>query len=352
MGYQWDYLLLETGFLAIFLISSLPRIWLFQWLLFRLMFESGIVKLTSHDATWSNLTALTHHYQTQPLPTPLAWYMNQLPLWFQKSSTVFVFTIELVLPFLVLAPRRFKQAAAIGMISLQTLILLTGNYTFFNWLSIALCIFLLDDRFFNKPSPMPIPSANRYVSIALVVFVAVIGCSQLLEIFSIAPPAPVRFIARQIAPFGLVNQYGLFASMTTTRPEISIERLQRRHQLAALPIPLQSRPTQPCTILGRSLPTAARLADVVRLARQLPRKPLVHAATPETPARIQARVSAIRTKPVPQPITEIHPRDGLRIPLHGLPRAPQNRQLVDPRTERHLLSGSLLEVIQASPRNG
>ena len=222
MGYQWDYLLLEASFLAIFLVPSLPRIWLFQWLLFRLMFESGVVKLASHDASWSSLTALTYHYQTQPLPTPLAWYMAQLPLWFQKASTVFVFVIELVLPFLILAPRRFKQAAALGMILLQILILLTGNYTFFNWLAIALCLFLFDDRFFRKPA-LPAQRANRYVSIALIAFVAVMGCMQLLEVFNVAPPAPIRTLSRLIAPFGLINQYGLFASMTTTRPEISIE---------------------------------------------------------------------------------------------------------------------------------
>ncbi|HWE49863.1 MAG TPA: lipase maturation factor family protein, partial [Bryobacteraceae bacterium] len=80
MGYQWDYLLLEAGFLAIFLKPVRTRIWLFQWLLFRLVFESGAVKLLSHDPSWRNLTALAVHYQTQPLPTPLAWYMMQLPL--------------------------------------------------------------------------------------------------------------------------------------------------------------------------------------------------------------------------------------------------------------------------------
>ena len=95
MGYQWDFLLLECGFLAIFLTPSLPRVWLVQWLLFRLMFESGCVKLLSHDPTWANLTALSFHYQTQPLPTPLAWYAFQLPLSFQKFSTASVFVVEL-----------------------------------------------------------------------------------------------------------------------------------------------------------------------------------------------------------------------------------------------------------------
>ena len=117
MGYQWDYLLLEAGFLAIFLTPAWSRGWLFRWLLFRLMLESGAVKLLSHDPSWRGLTALAVHYQTQPLPTPIAWYAMQLPLWFQKVSTAFVFVVELGLPFLMLGPRRLKQIAALGTIS-------------------------------------------------------------------------------------------------------------------------------------------------------------------------------------------------------------------------------------------
>ena len=224
MGYQWDFLLLEAGFLAIFLTPLLPRVWLFQWLLFRLMFESGLVKLQSHDMTWRGLTALTYHYETQPLPTPFAWYAAQFPLWFQKASVGFVFAVELVLPFLMFGPRRLKQVAAAGTILLQVLILLTGNYTFFNWLTIALCLFLLDDRFFGRVASTSSPArAKRFTSSALVVFVMVLGCSQLAEMFGTAPPVVIREASAWIAPYGLINQYGLFASMTTTRPEISIE---------------------------------------------------------------------------------------------------------------------------------
>ena len=156
MGYQWDYLLLEAGFLAIFLKPARTRIWLFQWLLFRLIFESGAVKLLSHDVSWHNLTALAVHYQTQPLPTPLAWYMMQLPLWFQKASTLFVFVVELGLPFFIFGPRRLKQIAGVGIITLQVLIFLTGNYTFFNLLTIALCLFLFDDTLLaREPKKKP-----------------------------------------------------------------------------------------------------------------------------------------------------------------------------------------------------
>ena len=108
LSYQWDILLLETGFLAIFLGYSRAIVWLFRWLLFRLMFLSGAVKLLSGDETWRNLTALMVHYQTQPIPTPLAWYAHQAPAWFQKLSCAVVFFVELAIPFLVLGPRRFR----------------------------------------------------------------------------------------------------------------------------------------------------------------------------------------------------------------------------------------------------
>jgi len=227
MGYQWDFLLLEVGFLAIFLKPVFARVWLLRWLLFRLMFESGSVKLLSHDATWRNLTALAVHYETQPLPTPIAWYMFQAPLWFQKMSTAFVFGAELGLPLLMFGPRRLKQIAALGTILLQILIILTGNYTFFNYLAIALCLFLLDDALLSflkrTAQPRKPVRANRTVSIVLVAFVLVISLTQLLGMFNFWTPQIANDIATRTSPFGLVNEYGLFANMTTHRPEISIE---------------------------------------------------------------------------------------------------------------------------------
>src|SRR5581483_6251252 len=108
LAFQWDALLLEAGLLAVFVAPAVwvdrfstrpepPRagVWLFQWLLFRLMFGSGVVKLGSGDPTWRALTALTYHYETQPIPTPLAWYAHYLPIWFHKASAVATFAVEL-----------------------------------------------------------------------------------------------------------------------------------------------------------------------------------------------------------------------------------------------------------------
>ena len=128
-------------------------VWLLRLLLFKLMFSSGCVKLLSGDPNWRNLTALTFHYQTQPLPPWTAWYANQLPLWFQKLSCAAMFAIEIGAPFLIFAPRRLRFLGAALLAWLQLLILLTGNYAYFNWLSLALCLLLLDDFLLEKIVP-------------------------------------------------------------------------------------------------------------------------------------------------------------------------------------------------------
>ena len=226
MGYQWDFLLLECAFLAIFLTPSWPRVWLCQWLLFRLMFESGCVKLLSHDPVWANLTALSYHYQTQPLPTPLAWYAFQLPMWFQKMSTAFLFVVELLVPFLVFGPRRMKQFAAGAFIVLQLLIMLTGNYTCFNLLAMSLCLFLFDDHFwgrFQRVKRATDSMRSRVLSAALVILVLVVSGVEIVTMFSETVPAVGQALVSGLSPFGVVNSYGLFASMTTVRIEIEVQ---------------------------------------------------------------------------------------------------------------------------------
>lgn len=226
MGYQWDFLLLEAGFLAIFLGPARLRIWLFHWLLFRLMFESGVVKLVSHDPSWHSLTALAFHYETQPLPTPLAWYLQQAPLWFQKLSALFVFVTELALPFLIFGPRRLKQTAGAGIVALQILIILTGNYTYFNLLTIALCLFLFDDACFTRsaqPATRPTRPVNRFVTATLFAVILTASFTQLATTFGINVNETLRDAVSRISAFGIVNPYGLFANMTTVRPELSIE---------------------------------------------------------------------------------------------------------------------------------
>ncbi|XP_025889683.1 lipase maturation factor 2, partial [Nothoprocta perdicaria] len=159
--FQWDSLLLEAGFLAVLVAplrvpgwrapawrphDALP-LWLVRWLLFRLMFASGVVKLSSRCPTWWGLTALTYHYETQCIPTPLAWFAHQLPVWLQKFSVVATYVIEIAVPLFFFAPlRRLRLFAFYSQVLLQVLIILTGNYNFFNALTIVLAVSLLDEE--------------------------------------------------------------------------------------------------------------------------------------------------------------------------------------------------------------
>jgi Protein of unknown function (DUF1222). len=130
-AFQWDGLLLEVGFLAIFLTwGSGWIVFLYRFLLARFMFMSGVVKLASGDPNWSGLTALNYYYQTQPLPSSLAWYAYHLPQWFHKLSVLGVFFIELIVPILMFIPGKFRSLIALCFVILQLFIILTGNYGF------------------------------------------------------------------------------------------------------------------------------------------------------------------------------------------------------------------------------
>jgi predicted DCC family thiol-disulfide oxidoreductase YuxK len=237
MGFQWDVLLLETGFLALILsFATKPGIWLLRWLLFRFMFLSGAVKLLSHDPTWANLSALSYHFQTQPLPTPLAWYAHHLPPGLLTASTAATFIIELGLPFLIFCPRRLRFIAAFGISFLSVMIILTGNYTFFNILNIVLCLVLFDDAALRKVLPTRltrfvqerVPHSRHggiasYAAAALALLIVPVSLAQIHGVFGGRISAPAAWLDNEIAPLCLVNTYGLFAVMTTTRPEIIIE---------------------------------------------------------------------------------------------------------------------------------
>lgn len=244
LSFQWDALLLETGFLAIFFapLRVLPRgeppppsrisIWLFRWLLFRLVFSSGFVKLLSGDPTWRNLTALLYHYETQPLPTWIGWYAHQLPAWFQRASCAIMFVIELAVPWLIFGPRLARRAACAILIGLQLLIAATGNYCFFNLLTVLLCLLLLDDQVWPtawRRTCLPdTPVGRRWPTWILAILAVLIIPLSLLGIggrwiMGGRWMMPFLMVSQLFGPFRTVNGYGLFAVMTTERQEIVIE---------------------------------------------------------------------------------------------------------------------------------
>jgi hypothetical protein len=229
-SFQWDSLLLEAGFAAILLApwglrpayrDPPPRmaIWLIRFLIFRLMLESGLVKLLSGDPTWRNLTALNYHYETQPLPTPPAWYFDHLPGILQKLSVAGMFAIELAVPFLFLTRRKLRIIAAGIIIAFQALIAFTGNYTFFNLLTIVLCFIPLFDD--GRP---PVRGRFQWLISAVCVVLIALGLLQLVNVSGLFQmPGPLAAIDLYAETFHIVNRYGLFAVMTTSRKEIVIE---------------------------------------------------------------------------------------------------------------------------------
>ncbi|HLH52639.1 MAG TPA: lipase maturation factor family protein [Verrucomicrobiae bacterium] len=266
LSFQWDSLLLETGLLAVFfaplrLLPGRPAatgpskivLWLLRWLLFRLMLGSGLVKLLSGDPVWRNLTALKYHYETQPLPTWSGWYAHQLPAGAQRASALLLFIVELAAPFLVFAPRRLRLIPFTGFILLQILIMLTGNYCFFNLLSILLCFCLLDDFFLERfvkgrrqaisPAVPPDQQAGNapelasprqfrfphrwpiqvtFPLMAIAVLVPVMQLSGLMRV-RVSWPSPLLSLYNWVGPLRSFNNYGLFAVMTTNRFEIVVQ---------------------------------------------------------------------------------------------------------------------------------
>ena len=237
MTFQWDTFLLETAIAALLMtFSPTTGVWLARWLLFRFMFMSGVVKLISGDPNWRNLSALSYHFLTQPLPTPLAWYAASLPAQVLKAATGAMFLVELVLPFLIFCPRRLRFAAAFGILTLQSSILLTGNYNWFNLQTMLLCLPLIDDAALGRILPLRLlafararanaRAPRRAVTIvvnAVALLMVALSLVQMDERFGGSPPEAAQAIDDAFEPFHIVSPYGLFAVMTTTRNEIIVE---------------------------------------------------------------------------------------------------------------------------------
>lgn len=247
MSFQWDVLLLEAGFLAVLLSPwrlkpDLSReqppnktvVFLFRWLAFRLMVSSGLVKLMSGDTSWRDLTALNYHYFTQPLPNTISWFVHQAPAWFQKMSTGIMFIVELIIPVLIFLPlRRVRHVSVFILIGFQILIFMTGNYCFFNVLSIAILMMCLDDTVFPERYQRETPTDQTIISrqwpswilmplLVLSLLVTSIQTAERLQ-SDIHWPKPLYKLNAILGPFRTFNAYGLFAVMTKTRMEIVVE---------------------------------------------------------------------------------------------------------------------------------
>ena len=250
-AFQWDGLLLEAGLLAalaapwrlgprLATLTEPPAFGLFllRFLLFRLMFLSGAVKLASGDAAWRDLSALSWHWYTQPLPTPLAWHAAQLPAGFQQFSCAVVLVVELAFPFLIFGGKIARRVAFAAFALLELGIAATGNFAFFNALTLVLAVLLLDDGAFHHRVSNALDTAlERSYRVARGLRArrwALFGLGGFLLFWSLiaaasefpqarAVPAWLNKASFYVGAWRSVNGYGLFAVMTKTRGEISIE---------------------------------------------------------------------------------------------------------------------------------
>lgn len=239
MNFQWDYLLLESGFLAIFLVGgSNIIVWLYRWLIFRVRFLSGVSKLLSQDPTWANLTALTYFFEVQPLPHWGGWYAHQLPDWLLRFGTGAALVIEILVPFLMFLPRRFRLIGAWLTVIMQLAILATSNHNYANFLVLALCLFLFDDRALTRVLPQAVArgladsqvrrASNGLFGRALTgtvgVMVLVVSLGRTAQmLLPQTLPAPVTTVLERLRPFRIVNNYHVFPTMKTQRVELVIE---------------------------------------------------------------------------------------------------------------------------------
>jgi len=243
-GYGWDILLCETGFLAVFLAplwrTTLlhPRepppvivIVLFRWLTFRLMFGAGLIKLRGDDC-WRELRCLDFHYETQPNPGPLSYYFHLMPVWTHTAGVAFNHFAEVLAPFGVFGPRKLRIAAGAVIVAFQSILILSGNLSFLNWLTILVALACFDDGVFRRLLParlrhgvvelarrLETPSrGRRAASAAIGVLVGALSLGPVVNLLSDRQRMNDSF-----NPFEFVNTYGAFGSVERVRHEVVLE---------------------------------------------------------------------------------------------------------------------------------
>jgi hypothetical protein len=241
-GYGWEIQLLETGFLAIFLCPlldmrpfpkrppPLPLIILFRWLAFRIMLGAGLIKIRG-DEVWRNGTALYYHFETQPITGPLSRWFHFLPRVILKTGVWFNFLAELVAPFFAFWPRPARHIAGSIIVALQLILILSGNLSFLNWLTIIPALACFDDGFWSKILPRPLVRRAKYAEEiaepSRPMLVTALGIAVLIGLLSIQPVinmlSPGQIMNTSFNRLDLVNTYGAFGSVGRERMNVVFE---------------------------------------------------------------------------------------------------------------------------------
>ncbi|BBX75337.1 lipase maturation factor family protein [Mycobacterium shinjukuense] len=228
-GFGWESLLLETGFLMIFLGNGriappLLTLWLARWLLFRVEFGAGLIKLRG-DPCWRNLTCLYYHHETQPMPGPLSWFFHHLPKPLHRIEVAGNHFAQLVVPFGLFAPQPVASVAAAIVIVTQLWLVASGNFAWLNWLTIILACGTIDDA--SAAALVPIPTHSPVSGPPLWFAVLVMAFTVTVLVLSYWPVRNMASSRQRMNmsfnPFHLVNTYGAFGSIGRIRHEVVIE---------------------------------------------------------------------------------------------------------------------------------
>jgi len=228
-GYGWETLICEAGFLAVFLgpaemVPALPVLWLFKWLAFRVMFGAGLIKLRG-DPCWRDLTCLEYHYETQPMPNPLSWFLHRSPRWFHKLEVAATHFVQLVAGWGLLAPAPASWIAGVLVVGFQLTLVASGNLSWLNWLTIVVALSAFSDPAIEAVAPLaapaglaPRPAAFDAAVAAVVLLVAGLSVRPVRNLF-----ARRQLMNASFEPLRLVNTYGAFGSVTRERLEVVLE---------------------------------------------------------------------------------------------------------------------------------
>lgn len=272
-GYGWEIQLLETGFLAIFLCPFLdmrpfPKhappiliIILFRWLIFRIMMGAGLIKLRG-DEVWRNGTALYYHFETQPLPGPLSRWFHFLPRVALRLGVWYNWLAELIAPWFIFWPRIGRHIAGLVIVGLQVILILSGNLSFLNWLTLIPALACFDDAFWAKLLPRRLvrmaaaasghAEPSRSIQVTSRIVTAIIGLLSIQPVVNML--SPNQIMNTSYDPLDLVNTYGAFGSIGTERYNVVFEGTMdpapdstadwKPYPYKGLPVALDERPPQ------------------------------------------------------------------------------------------------------------
>jgi hypothetical protein len=234
-GFGWESLLLEAGFLAIFLGSfdvapPVMVVWLMRWLLFRLEFGAGLIKMRG-DRCWRELTCLDYHHETQPMPNPLSWFFHHLPRPLHRAEVLGNHVAQLGAPFLLFTPQPFAGIGAAVMALTQLWLVLSGNFAWLNLATIVLCFAAIDDSWLHRVIPVTpphqdIPGPNWFVALVLLL-TAVVAVLSFWPVRNMVSRG--QYMNASFNTLHLVNTYGAFGSVTKLRHEVVIEGTHDAH---------------------------------------------------------------------------------------------------------------------------